>query len=200
MDDTLKSLLVMARDTVTDPKEGARRVLSLPLPREALWQALALVVIISLLLTHLTDRLMPSPTDPLMPAFRDMPLLTVAILGGLTVLMVVAIDRVGRLMGGTGNFEGALRITIWLQFVMLLVQAVQVFFMVVFPPIAVLLGPLAFGLSLWLLTNFIAVLHGFEKLLPVFLMILVTALALGFALFFILTLAGVHLPTELTNV
>ncbi|MHC0053897.1 Yip1 family protein [Actibacterium sp. D379-3] len=200
MNDSLKSLFVLMRDTLRDPKEGARRVLSLPLPREALWQALALVVIVSLLMTHLGDRLMPAPTDPLLPMFRDAPFLTVIILGALTLLTVQATYRVGRLMGGNGTFEGALRLILWLQMIMLCLQAAQLLFMVVFPLFAVLLGPISLVLSLWLLTNFVAVLHGFRALFPVFLMILVTAMVLGFALVFVLSLAGIGLPTEMTDV
>lgn len=200
MSDTLKSLLIMGRDTLADPKEGARRVLSLPLPRRALWQALALVVIVSLLLTHVSDRLMPSSLDPMAPIFRSAPFLTVVIFGALTLVTVLALYHVGRMMGGTGSFEGALRLTLWLQLIMLAVQVVQVFFLLVYPPVAALLGPAAFVLSMWLLTNFAAVLHGFRSLLPVFLMIVATAFFLGIVLFFVLTLFGISLPTEMPDV
>jgi len=200
MDDTQTSMLALMRLTLTRPKAAARQVLAWPVPRAALWQALALVVILSLLLTYLTDRLMPSSMDSLLPEFRNTPLLTAAMLGGLTLVSVWVIDRVGRRMGGTGDFQGALRIVVWLQALMLVLQAVQAVLMVVYPPFAVLLGPLSFGLSLWLMTNFIAVLHGFRSLLAVFGMILVCAMALGFVLFFILALAGIGLPTEIPNV
>ncbi|WP_212523271.1 Yip1 family protein [Actibacterium sp. MT2.3-13A] len=199
-DNTLTSLLILARDTVRRPQEGARRVLSLPLPPRAAWDGLALVLILSLLLTHLTNLILPAPVDPLLPLFANSPLLTAAILGGFMVAMVTAIYGVGRVMGGHGTFEGALRLTVWLQFIMLVIQVVQTGFLLVLPIVAVLIGPLAFGLMLWLLTNFIAVLHGFRSLGAVFMMIMVTAFGLGFVLFFLLALFGVTLPTEMPHV
>lgn len=200
MSQMLTSLLVLARDTLRDPKEGARQVLALPLPRHAAWEGLALVLILGLLLTYLTNFLLPAPAEPLLPFFGASPILTAAFLGGVTLITVGAIYGVGRMMGGTGSFEGALRLTVWLQFIMLVIQVIQTLFLLVLPIVAALIGPLAFGLMLWLLANFIAVLHGFRSLGAVFIMILVTTFALGFILFFLLALFGVTLPTEVHNV
>jgi hypothetical protein len=103
-------------------------------------------------------------------------------------------------MGGSGTLEGAVRLIALLQFIMLLLQAVQVVFLLVLPPIADLIGLLSVGLMLWLLTNFIAVLHGFRSLLGVFLMILATTFVLSFVLVFLLSLLGVSLPMEMSHV
>jgi hypothetical protein len=46
---TLNGLLGMVWRTVRNPREGATEVLSLGVPREALWPALALVVVLSIL-------------------------------------------------------------------------------------------------------------------------------------------------------
>ena len=45
----------MARDTVSNPREGAETVLALGLPRQALWLAFALVVVLSMLLGDIRE-------------------------------------------------------------------------------------------------------------------------------------------------
>ena len=200
MSETLKSLAIMARDTVRNPKEGARRALSIPFPRDALWQALGLVVILGLLQTYLNGVLMPGPVDPMTSLFRDAPLKGAIIAGFATVVMVFAVYRVGRMFGGTGDFEGALRLIVWLQAVMLIFNTIQLLFLVTIPPLAALMGAVNLGLLLWLLTNFVTVLHGFRSLVPVFVMIMVTMFLLGFFFFFLLSLFGLIALPEIQNV
>jgi len=199
-DNTLTSLLILARDTVRDPKTGARRVLSLPLPPRAAWDGLALVLLVSLILGYLTTMLLGVPADPLLPGFAPSPLRAAVVQGGALLVMIGAIYGVGRMMGGTGTLEGTVRLTAWLQFIMLLLQVVQTVFLLILPGVAGLIGMLSIGLMLWLLTNFIAVLHGFRSLGAVFVMILVTTFALSFVLVFLLMLFGVSLPTEMSHV
>ncbi|MGC9370947.1 MAG: Yip1 family protein [Paracoccaceae bacterium] len=199
-DNTLTSFLILARDTVRDPKAGARRVLSLPLPPRAAWDGLALVLVLSLILGYLTTMLLGAPADPLLPGLAPSPLLAAVIQGGSLLVMIGAIHGVGRMMGGTGTLEGAVRLTAWLQFIMLLLQVAQAVFLLVLPGVAGLIGLLSIVLMLWLLTNFIAVLHGFRSLVAVFMMILATTFALSFVLIFLLALFGVSLPTEMSHV
>jgi len=200
MSNILTSLLSLARDTVRDPKEGARRVLALPLPQRVAWEGLALVLILSLLLAYLTTMLLGGSSDPLLPGFARSPLLTAVIQAGTLVVMIGAIHGVGRMMGGAGTLEGAVRLTAWLQFIMLVLQVIQGVFLLVLPAVVGLIGMLSIGLMLWLLTNFIAVLHGFRSLLAVFLMILATTFALSLVLVLLLALFGVSPPMEISNV
>jgi hypothetical protein len=200
MSETLISLIGLARDTVLRPQDGARRVLALPYPRALWWQALALVVILGLMMTYLSNALIPAPADPMMAFFNDAPLVTALIAFGATLAMVICIHRVGRALGGHGSFDGALRLTVWLQAVMLLFNAVQIFFLIALPPFAVLMGFVNIGLTLWLLTNFVAVLHGFKSLFPVFLMILLTGFALGLTFFMLLSMTGALMVPELYDV
>lgn len=200
MSNILTSLLSLARDTVRDPKEGARRVLALPLPPRAAWDGLALVLILSLLLAYLTTMLLGGSSDPLLPGFAHSPLLAAVIQAGMLVVMIGAIHGVGRMMGGSGTLEGAVRLTAWLQFIMLVLQVIQVVFLLVLPGVVGLIGLLSVGLMLWLLTNFIAVLHGFRSLMAVFMMILATTFALSFVLVLLLALFGVSPPMEISHV
>jgi hypothetical protein len=49
---------------------------------------------------------------------------------------------------------------------------------------------------MWLLTNFVAVIHGFRSLGQVFVMILVSLFVLAFVLSILLTLVGVTVPGQ----
>jgi hypothetical protein len=112
----------------------------------------------------------------------------------LLVIVIVAQHMIGRAMGGTGTLpEGILLIT-WLQFIMVCLQVVQTLALVVLPPLAGLIGIAGLAIFLWLLTHFIAALHGFKSLAQVFVMVLVSAFGLAFVLSILLTMAGVTMP------
>lgn len=189
---TLNALLAMAWRTVRNAREGAEEVLSLGVPREALWTALLLVVVLSILLAQATSLLFTgTPSMGGLP-IGPVPAGLVQLL--LMIVMIFAIFWIGRAMGGSGSFEEAILLVVWLQFIMVCLQGVQAFALLVMPPLAGLIGVFGLVLFLWLLTNFIAVLHGFNSLVQVFLMVLVSAFGIAFGLSLILTLIGVAMP------
>lgn len=189
---TLNGLLAMVWRSIRNPREGATEVLSLGVPREALWPALALVVVLSILFAHVTALLAlgqggmgAMPVGPAATGFIQLLLL---------VVMVFAIFWIGRAMGGSGSFEEAILLVAWLQFIMVCLQVVQAVALIILPPVAGLISIAGLVLFLWLLTNFIAVLHGFTSLFQVFIMILLAAFGIAFGLSIILTLIGVTVP------
>ena len=193
---SLGPLLRMARDTVANPREGAETVLALGLPRQALWLAFALVIVLSMLLGDILYLLAGLPQGgPLTGPMGASPVIMGALQAGFLYLMAHAITHIGRLFGGTGRFEEALALIIWLQFIFLCVQVVQLIALVALPPVAGLITILALGLFLWLLVNFIAALHGFTSLGMVAVMTIVSAFAVLFALSLLLTLLGITFGT-----
>jgi hypothetical protein len=190
---TMNGLFAMALRTIRNPREGATEVLSLGIPREALWPGLALVVVLSILLAQVTSLVMTGsagmeemPVGPAATGFIQLLLL---------VVMVFAIFWIGRSMGGTGSFEETILLVAWLQFIMVCIQGVQAVSLIVLPSIVgSLIGVAGLVIFMWLLTNFIAVLHGFSSLFQVFVMILVAAFGIAFGLSIILTLIGVTVP------
>jgi hypothetical protein len=188
---TLNGLVAMAWRTVRNAREGATEVLSLGVPREALWPALALVVTLSILLAQIASLLTTGNPGAMMPVG---PLAMGFVQLLLLVVMVFAIYWIGRSMGGTGSFEETILLVAWLQFIMVCLQVVQTVALLLLPFVAGIIGLLALGLFLWLLTNFVAVLHGFASLLQVFVMILVSAFGIAFGLSIILTMIGVTMP------
>ena len=188
---TLNGLLAMAWRTIRNAREGAAEVLSLGIPREALWPALALVVTLSILLAQIASLLTTGNPGALMPAG---PLAMGFVQLLLLVIMIFAIFWIGRSMGGTGSFEETVLLVAWLQFIMVCLQVVQTVTLLFVPLLAGLIGLAALALFLWLLTNFVAVLHGFTSLAQVFVMILVSAFGIAFGLSIILTMIGVTVP------
>ncbi|KCV83769.1 hypothetical protein ATO10_03375 [Actibacterium atlanticum] len=176
--------------SITRPREGARAVLSLPIPPQAWRIGLALVVVLGMLLTQLSDRLLGGGIDPISQLFRASPIMMALIMGGLTFLTAWLMYFIGLKFGGMGDFEGALALVVWLQTILLVLQVIQFIALLFFPPLAVLLGPVSLVLSLWLTTAFAAELHGFKSLLPVFIVMIFTAMALGMVIIVVMSLLG----------
>ena len=192
----LRSLILAARDTLTAPRQGARAALSLDLPRNALWLLFAIVVVVSMVLAQAVTLLMPIPEGL---TSEEASLLFSPVALGLVQAMLLflvthGIDKIGRIFGGQGSFDGALAVMIWLQFIFICLQVIQlVFIIIMLPAIADIIGILAFALFFWLLANFIAELHGFQSTGQVFVMIIVTLIALAFALTLVFTILGIGL-------
>lgn len=181
-----------AVETVRDPRGAAGRMLALNLPGGVLWQALALVVCVSVVLGQGTVLLAVSPGDMAGPTISPLGLAMVQF--ALLAIMAVAVHAIGRSMGGQGDFAGALTLITWLQVVMVCLQVLQAAAFLLLPPLAMLLGWAGLILFLWLLTNFVAVLHGFQSLGLVFVMILMSAFAIAFVLTLVLAVFGVTPP------
>lgn len=197
---SLTPLIRMARDTVSDPREGARRVLAMRVPEGILWQALLLVVVLSVLLTSVGELIVPAPMDPLFPVFAANPLFTAVVQGGLLVVMVYAIHFIGRGLGGRGDFAGALALTVWLQCIMMLLQVAQTLCLILLPPVAGLIGLFGIGLFFWLLSHFVAVLHGYGSVLRTFFGILAWMVGIIFAISLLMSLLGITLQGALPDV
>ena len=189
MNQTLFTLLALARLSLKRPRDGARQVIALRLPPAVGWLGLGLAAVLSTLMVHLSFAMQPADVQSFFAAAIASPLRTALLQAGFMVVAVVAVYRVGRWRGGHGRFDDALILVVWLQFVLLGLQAVQLVAYAVAPLLADLIGLATVALFFWLLTNFIAELHGFRSLGLVFvgvlatLVVMVLGLAFGLALF-----------------
>jgi hypothetical protein len=188
-------LLRLARETVSDPKGGAREVMDLHLSRQALILMFAIVVVLSLILGEIVALMAQLPTGgDVAFAFRS-PLVLGLLQGVFLLVTAYAMTFVGRLFGGVGSFNGALALVVWLQFIFICIQIVQIGALLLIPPVAGLITILALGLFFWLLVNFIAALHGFTSTGMVFVMTIVSSIVILFLLGLVLTMLG--LSTDL---
>lgn len=186
----LPSVLRMALDTVKSPREAAETLLSMGIPRAALGPAVLLVVVLSIILALINTILSPLPPEAMAITPITLGMLQFAIL----MLTTFSIFWVGRMFGGTGRFDEALLLVIWLQFIMVCLQVVQTLLILVATTIAALVGVVGMALFFFLLTHFIAVLHGFRSLGKVFAMILAIAFGLVVGSSIILAMLGVTIP------
>lgn len=168
MDLTLGALLGLARDTVSAPREGARRVLALGLPVRVGWMALALMAVGSALLTHLSYLLSPPPTQDYFAQAMASPFRTLLLQGAVMAAGAWAMFAAGAARGGHGSLAGAVSLVAWLQFILLVLQVAQLVAQVILPPLAGLIGFAGVALFFWLLTSFVMELHGFRSALATF--------------------------------
>lgn len=186
IDGTLSGLLQAARFTVQDPRAGARAIMAMGLPMGARWLALAFAAIGSTLLTVVAVRLSPMGSEPAVAEVLSRPIPLAVMQAVVLVVAINLIHWIGRSGGGRGSFADALVLMVWLQVILMLLQVAQLLLELVFPPAAEVLGLVGLALFLWLLTNFVAELHGFKSLGRVFAGIIGTVFGLSFALALVL--------------
>lgn len=197
----LTELLPLARDSVADPRDAFRRLRALGLDRTELAMALVVVAVVSVLVTQITLLLAPMdlslvlvtsettglrifPAPPIAAAVQQLVML---------VVFVFAIYWGGRLLGGTGRIEDAMLAIAWLWFVQICIELAEILAFLVFPVLAALIGLASMVLFFWLLTGFVAELHGFRSRARVFAGLVIGIFALILILGTLLAVFGLSL-------
>lgn len=190
-------LFGMVLQTVPEPRKVARDVQSLPLSRGILWQMLALLLVATTFLGVIASILYPVDPEAFGPLFVD-PIITGIAQAAVAVLTVFGIYWVGRMVGGTGSFDQALLTVIWLHFVLLIVELGVIFLGAFAPGIALLLWILGMVMTFWILSHFIAEMHGFNNAGMVFVGIILTMFAAMVVFSIILGIIGISIgvPTD----
>lgn len=185
--------------TIRDPRRAMRSLQALDLPATILPPALALMAVASALLLHLglASGLMPVPADPLSQSLFGAPLTTAVIQLTALVIAVLLIRSVGALFGGHGSLADAALAVVWLQVVLLALQAAQFLLYLLVPPLAPVVGLASMVVFFWFLTAFVAEIHGFSRSGLVLLGILGTFILLAILLSIVLALT---LDPEVLNV
>ena len=189
----LSDLVKTAWESVRDPRAGARQIMTISMPLRYRWEALFLIVVLSVLLTQITLVFTgqsggiivggPGLSTPLALGVMQLVML---------VVMVFAIYLIGRRSGGTGSLGDTILLVTWLQFILICLQVLQTVAFMLVPVVGNLLGLAGFALFFWLLANFVTELHGFTSLGRVFVSILIAMV--GFAIFLsvVLSVLGVE--------
>lgn len=152
-----------ARLTLADPRAAARRVIAWPLTRGERWTVLAFTATASTLAAEVFVMLSPPVTDPAMATILASPLLFAAMQFAGIALMAVLMRTVGGRFGGVGTFDGALAVVGWMQVILLALQVVQVLALALLPPLVGIIALVSLGVTLWVMPNMIAELHGFRS-------------------------------------
>ena len=191
---TYANLAALVRLTLTQPRAAAQAVMRVPLPMAGRWSALLLMATLSALLMQVLGMLLPPALGPDGQELRPVGPLVWA--GMVTVGMMITAGlahAVGRWRGGKGEFADAVILVAWLQFLQLLLVAVQIVVMLVLPMLAPVIEIASVLLFLWLLVNFVAEMHGFRSLGLVFLGVIMTFVGAVIALSILMLSLGVGL-------
>ncbi len=163
-----EQVLALARLSLEDPRAAVRALLRLGVPLRARTLGLLLVAVLSSLLWHIGFLILPGEIDPMTAYMGASPLRSAAVQWLIQAVTVLLVFRIGKAFGGTGSLPDTLLVLVWLQVIMLGVQLVQLLALIVLPPAVGLLTLAGLGLFGWLMTSFVAELHGFRSRWTVF--------------------------------
>lgn len=175
-------MIALAFNSLFAPRETIRRILRLPYDRNVFLLAAGLLACVSGIVNGLfVPTLDGSATAPIAVAIRQMVLFAV---------LAFAIDRLGRMFGGKGTFDGALRVVVWHSAVEVIAMVIMFVSVVIFGA----LGQLALVVMLfWLfyiLAVFVQELHGFKSLFLTIVGLIAGGIAIGIPAMLILAALG----------
>ena len=184
----LKTVFSQIFLTLRDPRAGARWAIGLGIGRRQAWELLFAVILVSVVLAGVLSITLGGSVEGsgLLGPF------------GLTVaqaiflwLLIQLIDKVGRSLGGKGTLSQAIVLVAWMQIVLLVVQVAVLILLQVLPLGSGLVSVIGFVAFFWLLTNFVAELHGFKSRPLIFLAVLAGLFAIAMMASIVLTFMGI---------
>jgi hypothetical protein len=148
-----------------DPRTSAQRIVAWPADSGTERLALVLVAVLATLSFYIVLGLAPGGGGLVMPGMSEPPAPFVMVLLQVLIMLAMAgaVTIGGRMGNGNRDFRSALRIVIWWQVLMMLMQAAQILAFVFFRPLAGLLSLAALGAGAWLAVGLVAGLHGFRS-------------------------------------
>lgn len=182
-------IIALFKQTLTEPRAAGRYIIGLDLPAQFLWMALAFLAVLMSLLVSGMFQLVPIPEGDMgdmvrmNPAYRT-PLMFALMQWGQAVISVVVLTWIGRLFGGAARVEDMLAVTIWLQFIALVLGLGVGVLVVLLPPLGAFAILAYIAWALFITVAMIDAAHKFENMLKslgVFIASIL-ALALGSAL------------------
>ena len=185
-------LIELVRPSVTDPREAARRVIGMGLNVNVLLMLLVLATVINTLIFFLSLAVVP-PTGG-MPGLFSSPISYAGVMLAGALAFALALTRVGAMLGGQGSFGDVLAITVWLQWLRVLAQALIFVAMVIAPAVALVLTMAVSLVGLWLFVTFLQAAHGFAGPMRALVTAGLSILALSFALTVLLMMTGLTPP------
>lgn len=184
----MNALTTLALLTVKAPREAARRILAQEWPREALWTAFLLSVVLNTCVYTLQQVLFPLPPEVLLPRFSPG-----AYFGAVLVLQLAFIAMLataGRWLGGQGNLAALLAVITWLQLLQAALNGAVIGLFLILPAFAALLNIAVNILVFFILLHFVNEAHRFGSIWRALGVVMMASLILVFALIFLAGLIG----------
>ncbi len=180
-------------ETVVSPASAAKVVTRFSAARPTLWTALILIAVLNGLYYGV---LLPSAAAAgLVPVnMANAPFIVTGAILLIFTVMVFLLTIMGRFLGGRGDLDAVMKITVWLQALRLLAQIIISVLSLAIPFLGSLFA-LAVGVGgLWVLVVFIAAAHQFETVKG-FGTLLGTFVATVFALSILSGILGLGVPS-----
>lgn len=180
MDLSVAGILALAQLTLRAPRTAARLLISTGIPVQARWIGLSLTAVLSAVLAQISIGLINIGLEE--DVLTINPIASAVTQSVVLLVSGVAMYGVGRMFRGQGRFIDALLLTVWLQFVLLMLQVVQILLQILMPPLSPFAGYASIVIFLYLISTFTAELHGFRSALKTFFGVLATMMAVGLVL------------------
>ena len=183
MDFSLRSMFELARFSIESPRAAARSLMAMNLPGNARWLLFLISVIASALASYAGFRQLPAEMQVFWADAMSRPVQSVILQAAFWLLVVAGLREAGRWGGKKGSFADTLLLVSWWQILFVCLQVIQILARLVVPLLGEMLGLVGLVVVMWLLTQFIMELHGFQhfwRVLPLVLAALVVgAVGLG---------------------
>ncbi|WP_037315540.1 YIP1 family protein [Ruegeria halocynthiae] len=161
--------------TLTNPAEAARRLLSLRPGREVLWLAFFLAVVLNGLVQVGIENLIPIPDGEPVPA-SDPLVLNLVRSAGAMLFSILAFLIIGRFLGGSGQFEDIMVLTVWLQYLQIGALLITLVITIALPFMMLMFLLATALISLYVTLHFLNEAHEFQSLWKSFGVIVLSAL------------------------
>ncbi|MEO1551447.1 MAG: Yip1 family protein [Pseudomonadota bacterium] len=170
----------LVSEALTVPQAAAKRLNGLDIGRAHLFEAALFVSVTGAIVQSVyMGVLSSSSTQDQAAALMLTPFASVSLLMGQILIVAALVHWVGRMFGGTGTFDGALKLSVFLSFVSVFWSLSFALALMLVPPMFMFLVAMGVVWTLWAHGHFIAQLHGFSSWLRV--------VAVAFGLSFVLT-------------
>lgn len=184
-------------DSFLRPRAAARQVLAQLPTMPVLLEAALAVTAVGMVLGFAAFRMAPDAIDSVSATVLRMPLLGAAAQLAVMIVVVLLTVRVGRVFGGTGGVQGALALVVWLNSMMVLLQAVQLVALALVPMVAAAIAIVSIVWVLYAFACFVAELHGFRNTAVVLAGVLATSIVLMFGVAMLAAILGIT-PQEVS--
>jgi hypothetical protein len=178
-------------DSFVRPRVAAQGILARIPALPVLLQAAVAVTAVGMVLGFAALQLAPEGVDSVSATVLRAPLLGAVAQLAIMVLVAFLVVRIGRLFGGVGGGEGALALVVWLNAMMVVLQAVQLVALVVVPPLAAGIAIVSIVWVLYAFACFVAELHGFRNAVVVLAGVIATSFVLMFGAAMLAAILGI---------
>lgn len=179
----------LALKTFTEPRAAAVEVMGFDVPRQALWPALAAVVLVSTIIGGLLNLI--SPAEGPLSGMVNSPFISAAVTYVFLVASIFGLHWAGRSVGGVGQLDDMVLVMTWFQVVTLAAQLLLLFVGLALPALGAMLFLGFMLISIWVAVSFIDAVHGFDNLAKSLGVLVFALIAIAFGLALLLSLFGV---------